>query len=353
MKGAIRGSPAWHGALSLPRTETGPHMDVKQLKYFVAIADFGGFSQASRQLNIAQPALSQQISRLEYEVGAAIFQRTSRGVTLTPKGVTLLRHAKFILRQIDQALRLTREAETQISGQVKLGLPPTTNCQLGARLVERLHRRYPGIILNLVESLSGNLRAMAIAGDLDLVMLFSAGAVPGWNAVEVLNEELFLIYPAERHLFPDETTEVGLEDLLQVPLILPSAQHGLRRRVDMEFERLHLVCTPLAEIDSLMVLMECLSRGMGATIKPRAAINVHGTTLSSRWRCLPFRGLQMSRVNYLYSPQPETTSPAVRVIHDELLALTREEIQSGRWSGVTLIDAASESAMRPPGNGPD
>lgn len=310
-------------------------MDFKQLRYFVAIVDSGGFSQASRELNIAQPALSQQISRLEYEIGAPLFLRSSRGVTPTAKGLTLHRHAKMIMRQVEQAISLTREAESQISGRVTIGLPPTTSAQIGVHLVERLNRRFPGVILNLIEGLSGNLRNLAVAGDLDLAVLFTPSAVPNWEETEFLREELFLVYPVDQKLFPDDVTSVTIRDLLDVPLILPSPQHGLRRRVDLEFERLNLTCNPVAEIDSLSILMQCLQRGMGATVKPMAAVNVYGPSLASQWRCLPFRGMSMTRLNYLYAPPHQTAAPAVSVVHEELLNLVHEEIAQRRWRGVT------------------
>src|SRR3546814_17704075 len=84
-------------------------MDVRQMKYFVTIGDSASFSQASRELNIAQPALSQQISRLEYDVGVPLLVRSSRGVSPTEAGVTLYRHAKSILRQIDHAMIRSEE----------------------------------------------------------------------------------------------------------------------------------------------------------------------------------------------------------------------------------------------------
>ncbi|EKF39835.1 LysR substrate-binding domain-containing protein [Nitratireductor indicus] len=312
-------------------------MDVRQLKYFVTIVDCAGFSQASRQLNIAQPALSQQISRLEYEVGAPLLTRSSRGASPTPKGVTLYRHAKFILRQIDQALVSTRETEAEVSGRVTLGLPPTTICQTGMQIVERVQRRYPGILLNVVEGLSGSLQAQAGAGDLDLTVLFAPAAVPDWTATELLREELFLVFPVESRIFPDDVKNVSIREIADVPLILPSSHHGLRRRVDLEFERLELIVVPIAEIDSLPVLMHCLQRGLGATIKPRAAINVHGAALASQWRCLPIRDVSMNRVNYLYAPPEEALSPAISAVHAELIALIREEVAERRWTGVTWI----------------
>ncbi len=325
-------------------------MDIKQLKYFVTIVDCGGFSQASRQLNIAQPALSQQISRLEYEVGAPLFIRSSRGVSPTSKGMTLYRHAKFILRQIDQALMSTRETEAEISGRVTIGLPPTTICQVGTQIVERVQRRYPGILLHVVEALSGSLQSQAAAGELDLIVLFTAGAVPKWQSEELLREELFLVFPVEGRMFPDEVKSVSFRDLADVPLILPSPQHGLRRRIDLEFERLNLNVVPVAEIDSLPVLMKCLLRGHGATIKPHAAVNVHGSALASQWRCLPFHDVSLTRINYLYSRPAEELSPASIAVRRELIALIPEEVAEGRWTGVTYIgpqEERSPAAARP------
>jgi len=320
-------------------------MDVKQLKYFVTIVDCGGFSQASRQLNIAQPALSQQISRLEYEVGAPLFIRSSQGVSPTPKGVTLYRHAKFILRQIDQALLSARATAAEISGRVTLGLPPTTICQVGTQIVERLQRRYPGILLHVVEALSGSLQSQAAAGELDLAVLFTAGAIPKWRSEELLREELFLVYPVESRMFPSEVRSVNLRDLADVPLILPSPQHGLRRRIDLEFERINLNIVPVAEVDSLPVLMKLLLRGLGATIKPHAAVNVHGSALASQWRCLPFRDVSLTRINYLYARPAEELSPASLVVWRELIALVREEVVQGRWTGVTYIGPQEERPL--------
>lgn len=315
-------------------------MDVKQLKYFVTIVECAGFTQASRELNIAQPALSQQISRLEYEVGAPLLLRSPRGVTPTPKGLTLYRHAKFILRQIDQALVLTRETQTEVSGRVTIGLPPTTICQIGTEITEVMHRKYPGILLNIVEGLSGSLQGKARSGDLDLTILFTPSAVPGSQHSPLFREELFVVFPAERDLFPKSKINVAIRDLADVPLILPSQQHGLRRRIDIEFERLDMTITPLAEIDSLPILMRCLLRGMGATIKPHSAVNVFGPEHSGVWRFLPVKDVALSRVNYLYSAPDKETSPAIRVVAQEIRNVVCDQIKTGRWIGVEAIAAA-------------
>lgn len=98
-------------------------MDIRELRYFVQIVESGSLSGASRQLNVAQPALSQQIAKLEDQVGKPLFTRSSKGVAATENGLALYHHAKFMLRQFDQALSIARAETGQVQGMVSLGLP--------------------------------------------------------------------------------------------------------------------------------------------------------------------------------------------------------------------------------------
>lgn len=316
-------------------------MDARQLRYFSCIVECASVSKASRQLNVAQPALSQQIARLEEEVGAPLFVRSNRGVAATAKGLALYRHAKFILRQFDHALQAARETRDEVSGRVILGLPPTTNCQLGVPIVERLQRSHPGIILNLVEGLSGNLQTQAFNGELDLVILFSADAIPDWHHVPLLTEELFFVHAPDARLLPQAPTGITLLEAADVPLILPSPAHGLRRRIDIEFERLDLRIRPVAEIDSLSVLMQCVSRGLGATIKPRSALNIHGSVNAGQWSAVPILDCRLERMNYLYSRPSQENSDASAVVAQEIHDLVADLINGGKWQGVRPIPDAA------------
>ena len=95
-------------------------MDMRQLKYFAQICESGSLAKASRQLFIAQPALSQQMARLEDEVGKALLVRSSRGVVPTENGEALYHHAKFMLRQMEQAVAVARQETAAVSGRVML-----------------------------------------------------------------------------------------------------------------------------------------------------------------------------------------------------------------------------------------
>src|SRR5262245_35450365 len=106
-------------------------MDLRQLRYFAQIVESGSLSKASRQLLIAQPALSQQIAKLESEVGKPLLKRSSRGVVATDNGLALYHHARFMLRQLDQALSIARKESGTVQGMVSVGLASTTASALG------------------------------------------------------------------------------------------------------------------------------------------------------------------------------------------------------------------------------
>ena len=316
---------------------------MRQLRYFVQIVESGSLAKASRQLFIAQPALSQQMARLEGEVGKSLLVRSSRGVVPTENGEALYHHAKFMLRQLDQAVAVARQDTAALSGRVALGLAPTTVCQLGLPLLQHLRAKHPGVQLNVIEGLSGHQEHMTRVGQLDLAVLFSQTAASELAVEPLLEEELFVILPADSLLVTPGRAALTLQEVAALPLILPSPGHGLRRRIALEFERVNLPLDAVAEIDSLPLLMACVGRGMGATIKPMAAIHALGDT-PQRWRCLRIADASMSRTNYLYALPPLKLSPCAAVVRDEIRIVVHKLVQSGEWRGVELSAAAAPAA---------
>ncbi|MEJ7929321.1 LysR substrate-binding domain-containing protein [Ramlibacter sp. AN1015] len=314
-------------------------MDMRQLRYFVQIVESGSLAKASRQLFIAQPALSQHIARLEEEVGKSLLVRSSRGVCATENGVALYHHAKFILRQLDQAVSVARQDTAALSGRVTLGLAPTTNCQLGLTLIRHMRARLPGVMVNVVEGLSGHLEHMTRVGQLDLAVLFAPRAAAELSVEPLLDEELFVVLPKRSTLVPADRQSLTMAETAALPLVLPSPGHGLRRRIAVEFDRTNQVIDAVAEIDSLPLLMHCLADGMGATIKPMAAIHALGNPQD--WRALRISDAQMSRANYLYALPPEKLSPCAAAVRLEFKQLVRDLVAGGRWEGVRLAPEAS------------
>ena len=314
-------------------------MDLRQLRYFVQIVESGSLAKASRQLFIAQPALSQHIAKLEAEVGKSLLIRTAKGVTPTENGTALHHHARFILRQLDQALSVARQEPGTVHGMVSVGLAATTVCAVGAPFMRRIRERFPGIVLNVVEGMSGHLAQMMRTGQLDLAILFSRDAVPDLPAEPIVEEELFVMLPEDSDLVPPRRVKLSCSDTADLPLILPTSIHGLRRRIASEFEQRNLSIHVVAEVDSLSLLMTCVRDGMGATIKPMSAALVDGR-IREGWRTLAFSDAKMRRANFIYSVNAEQLTPAAAAVRAELRETIKQLVLQGEWQGVNLLQAA-------------
>jgi len=311
-------------------------MDLRQLKYFVQIVESGSLAKASRQLFIAQPALSQQIAKLEAEVGKPLLIRSAKGVTPTENGAALHHHARFLLRQHDQALSIARQEPGTVHGMVSLGLAATTVCAVGPPFMRRIREKFPGIVLNVVEGMSGHLAQMMRLGQLDLAILFSRDAVLDLPAEPLVEEELFLLLPSNSNLVPKGRTRITCAEVAKLPLILPTGIHGLRRRITTEFEQRNLPLRVVAEIDSLSLLLTCVKDGMGATIKPMSATLLDGAA-NKQWRILGFSDANLKRPNYLYSVDAERLSPAAAAVLSEMRETVKDLVGQGQWSGVSLL----------------
>jgi LysR family tcuABC transcriptional regulator len=307
-------------------------MEIRQLRYFVVIVECGSLSRASRQLHIAQPALSQQLAKLEDEIGKPLLTRTSKGVTPTDNGQALYHHAGFLLRQLDQALSVVRRGSAVVNGMVSVGLPATTVATIGLDLVQRVRKRYPGILINVVEGMSGHIGHLMRLGQLDLAVLFNNNLAADLAVEPLFVEELFLIVPEHSTMVEPDRTSISIAEAAGLPIVLPTMAHGLRQRIATEFEDRDLKANIVAEIDSLALLMNCVHDGIGATIKPMGAVMQEGQK-GRRWRCLSFSDVRFRRRNFLYSLPTERLTAASIVVATELRDAMHQLVGNNRWPG--------------------
>ncbi|NML42818.1 LysR family transcriptional regulator [Ramlibacter sp. G-1-2-2] len=311
-------------------------MEMRQLRYFVQIVESGSLAKASRQLFIAQPALSQHMARLEHEVGKSLLVRSSRGVAPTENGSALYQHAKFLLRQLEETVAIARQEPAALSGRVTLGVGPTTACQLGVPFMEHLAAAYPAVMLNIIEGASGQLEYMVRMGQLDMAILFWPDAASDLQVEPLAEEELFVIVPRNSALVPQDQEALTLRQVSQLPLVLPSLRHALRqRRIELEFKRAGLPLDPIAEVDSLPLLMNWVERRNAATIQPYAAIRAAGNE-PQRWRTLRIADVRVVRPNFLYALPDGKLSRVAAAVRDEMRLVVKRLVESGEWQGVTL-----------------
>jgi LysR family tcuABC transcriptional regulator len=262
-------------------------------------------------------------------------------VTPTESGLALYHHARFMLRHLDQALCIARQGAGGLQGMVSVGLPATTISAIGLPLVRSVRDRFPGILLNVVEGMSGHLSQMIRLGQLDLAILFTSDVASDLTATPLLDEELFVLLPSSSTLVPADRTSLTIREAAELPLILPTSTHGLRRRIATEFEERNLTAQVVAEIDSLSLLMSCVYEGIGATIKPISALQLEGER-GRNWRALSVSDARLQRRNYLYSIASDRLSPAAAAVGIEVRDTAHHLVTSGEWRGVSLLpDACS------------
>ena len=132
-------------------------MELRQLRYFVAIADSGSVTKAAERVFVAQSALSHQLAQLEAELGVSLFERSRRGVGLTEAGQRFFPHAVSILRQAEEAVASARSTRQEPEGPVVFGLPHSASSALALPLMREVRQRFPRVTLELTEELTGNL----------------------------------------------------------------------------------------------------------------------------------------------------------------------------------------------------
>ncbi len=308
-------------------------MELRQLRYFIKVVEHGSFSQAAASLGVVTSALSQQISRLEGELSTRLLQRTSKGVLPTDAGLAFWRQAQLALRHADHAMLAAQQA--RLSGHASVGLAPSTASVLGLPLMAAMRARYPDVRLHLVESLSGHLGQMLGARQLDLAVMFQVEPARGWSVVPLLQERLYAMGLRGLPGLPS-TARIRIEQLTELPLILPSGPHGLRALVDAAFARVR--CTPkvVAEIDGLTLLMDAVSAGLGATIQPGAATLRLG---SDDVALVQISNPHARRPNLLVSLSDDELSPAALATRVVLTEVARSLVAEGRWIGASFHES--------------
>jgi LysR family nitrogen assimilation transcriptional regulator len=302
-------------------------MDSRQLKTFLKIAELGSITRAADALGLAQPSLSQQLLRLEDELGAKLFRRTARGVAATEAGRLFQEHARRMLQIHQEALDDLHKLKGEAAGQVSLAMPVSVSLVLGGTLLEAALKHTPQISLRLMEAFSGHIRTWLDQGEIDLGILYDVGPVRRLSVRPIAREELFIVGPPGA--LGGLQTSVSAEELASLPLLLPGPEHGLRQFLEREAHRLHAPLTIVAEIDALRHILKLVGSGRGYTVLslPAAAEDVAAGRVSiARLQ----DGSIRRTVCLVRNPEREVTRAAVRI---EILTLRLVErmIAKGLW----------------------
>lgn len=266
-------------------------MDVRLLRYFIAIAELGSFSAAARYVNVAQPALSRHIKALETRFGTRLLVRSPRGITMTAAGERLFRYALTILRQIEMVPAVIKDMDQPITGLVKLGLPCSVSPILSVPLLTRARRDLPQVRVHIIEALSGYLGEWVQTRRIDLAVLFDAEPSPNYRLDPLLVEELCLVGPTSA--FDRTARTVSFTALGNYPLVIPGVSHSLRHLLEA-MARSHGVMLDIRyEVDSRTVELQLVRAGDAFAILTEGAVREE--VASGRVRALKILHPSVSR----------------------------------------------------------
>jgi LysR family nitrogen assimilation transcriptional regulator len=309
-------------------------MELRQLRYFVAIVDHGSLSRAARVLHVAQPALTQQIQQLEEELAVQLLHRSAQGALATDAGKTFYEHAQAILKQVGDARSAVTQAADKPTGTVALGIPQSVSGALALPLLVAVRETYPEISLQMTEELSGSLVEQLRSGRINLAVLFDDGQLTAFaNAPLVEEEMMFVTKSGSNFAFPGAS--VTLAQALSRPLILPSLQHGVRPRIEAVARASGLTPGHVTDINSVAILKSAILADLGATILPAAPLLAELERGSMRAQRI--EGGALSRTVVLCSSRNIPLTAASAAVQKLVLSVTRTLCEGGRWVGAKAL----------------
>jgi LysR family hydrogen peroxide-inducible transcriptional activator len=245
-------------------------MEVHQLRYFRAVAHEGSFTRAAQRQHVAQPSLSQQVRKLEDELGARLFDRLGRAVRLTIFGETFLPRAEAILREMDDAKHEIEEMSGAERGRLVIGSIPTIAPYFLPHCLASFGARFPQIRVNVVEELTSEILDGLQHGIIDLGLVALPVPAGPYSSHELLREPFYLVVPESHRLASKKSAY--LKQLENEPFLLLKEGHCFRQNTLTACARAKLQPNVMFESGQFSTLLAMVASGAGVSIVPKMAV---------------------------------------------------------------------------------
>ncbi|WP_409290845.1 LysR family transcriptional regulator [Peribacillus sp. SCS-37] len=249
-------------------------MDIRQLKYFVTIAEEGKITTAAKKLNIAQPPLSRQLKQMEEELGVMLFDRDNKSLNLTLEGERLLLRAKELLNKLDETMVEVQELRKDASGILSVGSNLYCASIILSKVVD-IREKNPGLTFKVWEGETIHLIKMLSKRQIEIAITNSPITEKSISQMTLESDPYVLVLPEKWTWNGSE--QCRLEEIIDLPLILLRPNYGLGAygQIVNEFQRLDLEPNILCECQDLIMLLGLVSSGFGATILPLSLLSLH------------------------------------------------------------------------------
>lgn len=307
-----------------------PALSLKQLSYFLALAEHGTISAAANALNMAQPSLSENIAKLEKQFGLKLAIRGVRGIQMTEAGTALADRSRAILESVDDLVEEIRQMSAAPRGPASIGLPPSLSILLSVPLLETIHNDYPDIRLHIAEAMSGDILDWISSDRIDVGCVYEVSDTGPYSFEPLLTEELFLVTAPDNWDGPLGNDGVALTPLpggrlAELPLVLTSPAHGARKLQEKFARSIGTRLNVVAEIDSLPHIVEMVSRASAYTLLSHGAVfnQVAAGTLA----LVPIEEPTIRRTAYIVRRRARPVSRSSSIVEGHISSIVREMVQ--------------------------
>lgn len=293
-------------------------MDLKQLEYFVRVAELGSFTRAALALDIAQPALSRQVRLLEVELRQTLLTRNGRGALPTEAGKLLLAHGRGILHQVARAREELGRVRGSLAGRVAVGLPTSLARVLTVPLIRAFRTELPDATLSITEGLSVPMQESLIAGRLDIAVLYNAQPATEIEITPLLEEDLLLVQRRSLGLAEDPPPgPITLRELAQLPLVIPTRPNAIRMHVESELANIGCRLNIALEIDGVSAILDLVADGAGSAVLSRNAVasSIRPSAFSVRTITEPVLRTKVSLATSSLRPATLTQQTTMGLLH--------------------------------------
>lgn len=288
-------------------------MDLRQLRYFCAIAEHGSFSAASVRERVAQSALSRHIMALEAELGVSLLKRHARGAEVTETGALLLERARAILQTVERTREEVMAQAALPAGEAVIGTTPATSRFLYGPLAQCFAEDYPAVTLRLVEGVPYYLLEGIDTGWIDIAVMVNPEPSKSLVLEKLVSERVYLIAKPGARL---ARGECSVKDLAALPMVLLSRPAGSRVSLDRAAAEAGITVPARYEVAGIDVLKDFVDRGLGYGLLPYSSSRAD--VLDKRFKARPVRELSITRTLVRRADKPET--PAVAAVAHRIRA---------------------------------
>jgi DNA-binding transcriptional LysR family regulator len=268
-------------------------MTFRQLQYILAVVENGSISRAAQKLFISQPALSQHILKIEEELDARIFDRSTTPLSLTDAGNVCIEMARKALFEYDQCRTAIDDVSNLRRGHITIGIPDNRSVQILPYVLPEFVRNYPGIEIQLWEARASDLDQEILKGNIDFSMMVSASGDPKIKFEPLIKENLYLAVPSGHPLVrlippsPDGTTVVDFALCGDYPFFLMKTGHRLRAVIDYYFKKYDISPPIVMETSNALLTYRMTAAGLGLSLVSQLTTSFISNSVSPAHYALP------------------------------------------------------------------